>query len=147
MNAWSPFRAAGIRVTRLADDWSSAEVELRARLFNRNFVGTHFGGSLFAMADPFYMVLMMRRLGSAYVVWDKAGSVRFLKPGRGTLTARIEVTASMVDEALAATSGGGKHEPTYAVEILDERGDVVARVEKTLHIRRADATRPALARA
>ena len=147
MNLWPPFRAAGIRVTHLADDWGAATVELRAKLLNRNYVGTHFGGSIFAMADPFHMILMMRRLGRGYVVWDKAGSVRFLKPGRGTLTARFKVTPSMVDEAVAATSGGGKHEPTYAVEITDERGDVVARVEKTLHIRRADTPRPALVRA
>ncbi len=147
MNLWPPFRAAGIRVTRLADDWGAAEVELRARLLNRNYVGTHFGGSIFAMADPFPMILMMRKLGRDYVVWDKAGSVRFLKPGRGTLTARFEITRAMVEEAKAATAGGSRHEPTCAVEIRDERGDVVARVEKTLHIRRADSHRPALARA
>lgn len=147
MNAWPPFRAAGIRVTHLAGDWSAARVELRARLLNRNYVGTHFGGSIFAMADPFHMILMMRQLGREYVVWDKAGSVRFLKPGRGTLEARFEVTPAMVAQARAATADGSRHEPTYAVEIKDERGEVVARVEKTLHIRRADAPRPALSRA
>ena len=147
MNLWPPFRAAGIRVTHLADDWGAATVELRAKLLNRNYVGTHFGGSIFAMADPFHMILMMRRLGRGYVVWDKAGSVRFLKPGRGTLTARFELTPTMVEEARAATAEGARHEPTFAVEIVDGGGDVVARVEKTLHIRRADSTRPALSRA
>lgn len=145
MNAWPPFRAAGVRVTRLAPDWRSAEVELRMRLLNRNFVGTHFGGSIFAMADPFHMILMMRLLGREYVVWDKAACVRFLRPGRGTLTARFEVTPAMVEQARAATAGGAKHEPTYAVEITDSKGTVVARVEKTLSIRRADSCRPAYA--
>jgi acyl-coenzyme A thioesterase PaaI-like protein len=147
MNAWPPFRAAGVRVTHIAPDWREATIELRAKLLNRNYVGTHFGGSIFAMADPFHMILMMRTLGRDYVVWDKAASVRFLKPGRGTLKARVEITPAMVEEAKAATAAGSKFEPTYAVEITDEQGAVVARVEKTLHIRRADSYRPAFARA
>lgn len=147
MNAWPPFRAAGVRVRHLAPDWRSAEVELRMRLLNRNFVGTHFGGSIFSMADPFYMILMMRVLGRDYVVWDKAACVRFLKPGRGTLAARFEITPAMIDEAKAATADGSKHEPIYAVEITDAQGAVVARVEKTLHIRRADSRQPAGVRA
>lgn len=146
-NLWPPFRAAGIRVTHLAGDWSVAIVELRARLLNRNYVGTHFGGSIFAMADPFFMILMMKKLGRDYVVWDKAGSVRFLRPGRGTLTARFVVTRAMVEAARRATADGSKHEPTYAVEITDGEGAVVARVEKTLHIRRAGPRGPAVVHA
>ena len=146
-NLWPPFRAAGIRVTHVADDWSVAIVELRTKLLNRNYVGTHFGGSIFAMADPFHMILMMKKLGREYVVWDKAGSVRFLRPGRGTLTARFVVTRAMVEAARSATADGAKHEPTYAVEITDEAGALVALVEKTLHIRRAVPRGPTLVRA
>lgn len=136
LNAWPPFRGMGARVARIADDFSEAEIELRMRLLNRNFVGTHFGGAMFAMTDPFFMILMMQNLGPDYVVWDKAGSIRFLKPGRGTLKAHIRVTAEMVAEAKERTAGGEKFEPTYAVELTDGEGAVVARVEKTLHIRR-----------
>jgi acyl-coenzyme A thioesterase PaaI-like protein len=136
MNLWPPFRGMGVKVREIAPDFRRARVELRMRLLNRNYVGTHFGGSMFAMADPFHMVLMMHVLGSDYVVWDKAGSIRFLKPGRGTLTAEFEITQAMVDEAKARTAGGEKFEPTYAVELKDPEGTVVATVEKTLHIRR-----------
>ncbi|MBX3714561.1 MAG: DUF4442 domain-containing protein [Burkholderiales bacterium] len=144
-NLYPPFRGAGIRVAHVAPDFRQVVVELHARLLNRNFVGTHFGGSMFAMADPFYMIMMMRNLGPAYVVWDKAGAIRFLKPGRGTLTARFELTQAMVDEAVARTADGSKHEPTFRVEITDGAGLPVAAVEKTLHIRRADSYRPRLA--
>ncbi len=147
MNLWPPFRAAGIRVRHIAGDFREVTVELRMRLLNRNLVGSHFGGSLFAMADPFYMIMMMRNLGRGYVVWDKAAAIRFLKPAYGTLTARFELTQAMVDEAVARTAGGARHEPTYAVEIRDSRGVTVAAVEKTLHIRRIDAPRPAAAAA
>src|SRR5215468_3926802 len=86
-NWWPPFRGAGIRVREIAPDFRSATVELRMRLLNRNYVGTHFGGSLFSMTDPFFMILMMRNLGPEYIVWDKSACVRFLKPARGTVTA------------------------------------------------------------
>ena len=135
-NIWPPFRAAGIRVREIAPDFRSATVELRMRLFNRNYVGTHFGGSLFAMTDPFFMILMMKNLGPEYVVWDKQGTVRFLKPAKGTVTARFHLPEEEVARAREATAGGDKFEPKFRVDIVDARGVVVADVEKTLHIRR-----------
>ena len=136
LNLWPPFRAAGIRVREIAPDFRSATVELRMRLFNRNYVGTHFGGSLFAMTDPFFMIMMMKNLGPGYVVWDKAGTVRFLKPAKGTVTARFMLPEEHVAEARERTAAGGKHEPRFRVEIVDEQGVTVADVEKTLYIRR-----------
>jgi len=133
---WPPFRAMGIRVREIAPDFRRVVVELRERMLNRNWVGTHFGGSMFAMADPFYMIMMMQALGHEYVVWDKVGRIHFLKPGRGTLVARFELTQAMVDEAVARTASGEKFEPTYTVDVMNAQGETVARVEKTLHIRR-----------
>ena len=135
-NLWPPFRGAGVKVREIAPDFRRVRVELRMKLLNRNYVGTHFGGSMFAMADPFHMVMMMQVLGREYVVWDKAGSIRFVKPGRGTLVAEFEITQAMVDEVLAKTADGAKFEPTYAVDLKDPEGAVVATVEKTLYIRK-----------
>ena len=135
-NLWPPFRAAGIRVREIAPDFRSATVELRMKLFNRNYVGTHFGGSLFSMTDPFFMIMMMKNLGPEYVVWDKAGTVRFLKPARGTVTARFEMPEERVAEARERTAEGQKHEPVFRASLVDAQGVVVAEVEKTLHIRK-----------
>lgn len=135
-NIWPVFRAAGIRVREIAPDFRSATVELRTKLLNRNYVGTHFGGSLFSMADPFFMILMMKSLGPEYVVWDKAGTVRFLRPARGTVTARFRLTEEDVARAREMTASGAKYEPVFRVDIVDGEGNVVADVEKTLHIRR-----------
>jgi acyl-coenzyme A thioesterase PaaI-like protein len=135
-NFWPPFRAAGIRVREIAPDFRSATVELHMKLLNRNYVGTHFGGSLFSMTDPFFMILMMKNLGPEYVVWDKEARVRFLKPARGTVTARFHLPEERIAEARAATASGAKFEPTFRVEIVDAGGVTVADVEKTLHIRR-----------
>ncbi len=135
-NWWPPFRAAGIRVRELSPDFRSATVELRMRLLNRNYVGTHFGGSLFAMTDPFFMILMMKNLGPEYVVWDKQGTVRFLRPARGTVTARFVLPEERIAEARQATAAGEKFEPAFRVEIVDAEGVTVADVEKVLYIRR-----------
>lgn len=135
MNLWPPFLFAGIHVTRLADDWRTAEVELRLRWYNRNWVGVHFGGSLFAMTDPFYMLLLIHLLGPDYVVWDKAASIDFVRPGRGRVTARFRIDDACLAEIRAATADGSAHRPTLPVEVVDESGEVVSRLERTLHVR------------
>jgi len=136
LNIWPPFRGAGIRVRDIAPDFRTAIVELRAGLFNRNYVGSHFGGSLYAMTDPFFMIMMMKNLGRDYIVWDKAGAVRYLKPARGTVTASFRLNEADVERAKAETADGEKYEPKFKVDIVDADGQVVADVEKTLYIRR-----------
>jgi acyl-coenzyme A thioesterase PaaI-like protein len=140
-NIWPPFLGMGIHVTEIAPDFRRVKVRLRMGMLNRNYVGTHFGGSLFAMTDPYYMIMMSHNLGRDYIVWDKAATIRFRAPGKGTVKAEFEVTQAMVDEAIAATARGGRFEPTYLVQVKDSAGKLVAEVEKTLHIRRADAVR------
>jgi acyl-coenzyme A thioesterase PaaI-like protein len=142
MAIWPPFLFAGIRVVRLDDDFGRARVELRERWFNRNYVGTHFGGSLFAMTDPFWMILLMRRLGPGYRVWDRAGEIRFDKPGRGTVTARFELDDATVDAIRAEAAGGAKVLHWFETEVVDEAGDVVARVRKQVYVRRAPGAAP-----
>ncbi|TXH72075.1 MAG: DUF4442 domain-containing protein [Lysobacteraceae bacterium] len=136
LNLWPPFVFAGIHVVEIADDWRSAEVELRMRPWNRNYVGVHFGGSLFAMTDPFWMLLTMNALGRGYIVWDRAGEIRFLRPGRGTLRARFVLDDAVLDELRAATASGEKHRHWFETEIVDAQGEPVARVRKQLHVRR-----------
>jgi acyl-coenzyme A thioesterase PaaI-like protein len=142
LNLWPPFRGAGVRVMEIAPDFRTARVELRARLLNRNYVGTHFGGSLYAMTDPFFMIMMMRNLGREYVVWDKAGAVRYLKPAKGTVTANFRIEEADVARAREATANGDKYEPRFKVDIVDAAGTIVADVEKTLHIRKKSRNGP-----
>jgi acyl-coenzyme A thioesterase PaaI-like protein len=142
MNLWPPFLGAGIRVRGIAADWSEAVVELRERLGNRNYVGTHFGGSLFAMTDPFYALLLMHRLGERYLVWDQAARIEFVSPGRGTLTARFAITADLVESIRSQAAAGDKVLPEFDVEIRDRAGALVARVRKTVYVRLKPRFRP-----
>ena len=135
MNLWPPYLGAGIRVRHIASDWSSATVELRSRFLNRNYVGTHFGGSLFAMTDPFYALLLMHRLGERYLVWDQGASIEFVAPGRGTVSATFLLSEERVEAIRAQAAGGEKVLPEFEDEIRDRAGELVARVRKTLYVR------------
>ena len=135
-NLWPPFLMAGIHVTRLSPEWRHARVELRMRPWNRNYVGTQFGGSLFAMTDPFWMILAKERLGRDYIVWDQAAEIAFLKPGRGTVVAEFRLDDAVVDDLRARAAGGDKVLQWFATDVLDAAGDVVARVRKQLYVRR-----------
>ncbi|MBO9830086.1 DUF4442 domain-containing protein [Xanthomonas sp. A2111] len=136
LNLWPPFLFAGIHVTALSDDYRHARVELRMRPWNRNYVGTHFGGSLFAMTDPFWMLLTMQNLGRDYYVWDKAGSIEFVRPGRGTVSARFDLDQALLDELRAATASGDKHLRWFETDVVDAQGEVVARTRKQLYVKR-----------
>ena len=136
VNLWPPFLASGIRATYLADDYREAEVVLKQHWYNMNYVGVHFGGSLFAMTDAFYMIMLMRVLGKAYYVWDRRACIDYLKPGRGTVTARFKIDDAALQTILDKTAGGEKYFPEFMVEITDATGDVVARVQKTLYVKK-----------
>jgi len=136
VNLWPPFLGAGIRVKHIALDMKTVEVEMRLNFWNANYVGTHFGGSLFAMTDPFYMLMLMANLGRDYVVWDKAAIIRNRKPGRGTVRAEFRLSHSQIDDIREKLKTLPKYEPLFIVEVKDEAGIVIAEVEKVLHIRK-----------
>lgn len=136
MNLWPPYRGAGVRVREIASDWRYVRVELVATLLNRNYVGVHFGGSLFSMADPFLMLMYIKALGPDYIVWDHSASVRFVRPGRGTVSAEFRLDETMLDEVRAATANGERVLKTHTVAVVNSDGETVARIERTLYFRR-----------
>ena len=136
LNLWPPFLFTGIRVIAIDDDFHHARVELRMRPWNRNYVGTHFGGSLFAMTDPFWMLMIINSIGDGYIVWDKAATIEFQKPGRGTISAEFQLDATTLDELRAAAASGDKVLRWFETPVRDASGDVVATVRKQLYLRR-----------
>ena len=135
LNLWPPYVGAGVSVAHTADDWSEMAVKLTLRWYNRNYVKTHFGGNLFTMTDPFYMLMLLHRLGPAYNVWDQKAEITFLKPGKGTVVARMSVSEDEIQAIRQATVNGAKHFAEFDIDIVDEDGDVVATVHKTLYVR------------
>ena len=135
MRFYPPFLGAGIRVKEVAEDLRTLEVELDLTALNRNYMGTHFGGSLYAMCDPFYMFLVIQALGPGFVVWDKSATIDFIKPGRGRVTARFELTEERLAEIRAEVQHNGKSHPRFEVTVRDQEGEIVARVGKVLSVR------------
>jgi hypothetical protein len=136
LGVYAPYLGAGVRVTHIADDFLTVHVEMPLRFYNRNYVGTHFGGSLYSMCDPFYMLMLINILGPEYIVWDKSAAIRFKRPGKGTVKAVFEIPAERVAEIKAAADSMGKVEPQFQVLVMDEEGQIVAEIDKLLYVRR-----------
>jgi hypothetical protein len=142
MKWWPPFLGAGIRVKSLSEDFRDAVVELKLGKLNRNYFGTHFGGSLYAMTDPFFAIMLIYNLGGDYLIWDKTGSIEYVAPGRGTVSAHFHLSQKRIDDIRAQAAGGGKILPEFEVSVKDEAGTMVARVKKTLYVRLKPRHRP-----
>lgn len=138
INLYPPLLGAGIRSRTL--DERTIEVEMKLTASNRNIVGVHFGGSLYAMCDPWFMLILMRQLGADYIVWDKAASIQFKKPGKGTVRARFHISPERVEEIRKDADAQTKIEPTFVVDVVDTEGQVIARVEKLLYVRRKNGS-------
>lgn len=135
-NLFPAYRGTGARVTYIAGDWQEIRITLPLSWRTRNYVGTIFGGSMYGAADPFYMIMLIKLLGSQYTVWDKAAAIRFRRPGRSTLEAQFLMTAEIVDSIRAELVQVSKVDRVFSVELRSADGTVHALVEKTVHISR-----------
>ena len=135
-NFFPAYRGTGARVAYIASDLREIRVRIPLNRRTRNYVGTIFGGSMFGAADPIYMVMLIRVLGPEYVVWVKAATIRFLRPGRTTLHARFVLTEEVLDSIRAELRHTPKVDRVFRVELTDAEGVVHAEVEETVHIRR-----------
>ena len=135
MTGFPPYWGSGIHVVEVAPDFGRIVVEMRATKLNRNAFGTHFGGSLYAMCDPFYCLILAARLGPDYVVWDKAAHIEFVKPGRGTVRAVFDWSEAQLAALREQAQSGTKLLPERSLAVTDSDGDVVATVHKTLYVR------------
>lgn len=135
VNVYPPYLGMGIRMRSHNDDFTRFEVELRARWYNRNLFGTHFGGSLYAMSDPFFVFILTMYLGSGYIVWDKSAAIEFLRPAKGTIVGVFEVDRERLEEIRAEVDELGKNTYHFDASLVDEAGETVARVSKEVYVR------------
>lgn len=140
MNLWPCYRGTGGRVIYVAPDWKEVRVKLPLNRRTRNYVGTIFGGSLYGAVDPLYMLMLIRLLGPGYIVWDKAASIRFLKPGRTTLFATFRIEDAELDEIRRKLETESKIDRTYTVNLVDAQNTVHVEVEKVIQVRKKQET-------
>lgn len=140
---WFPaYRGTGGRVAYIAGDWSEVHVHVPLSWRTRNYVGTIFGGSMYGAIDPVYMLMLMKILGPEYIVWDKAATIRFRRPGRERLLAIFRIAPEVVAEIRAAVAATGKTEKEFAVDLVSASGEVHASFTKLLSIRRRERAGP-----
>jgi Domain of unknown function (DUF4442) len=133
---YPPYIGAGVKVDSISEDFHTIEVSMPLKFWNKNYVGTHFGGSLYTMCDPFFVLILIHQLGPNYIVWDKAATIRFKRPGRGTVKARFHISADTVEDIRAQADREGKVEPQFQVFVTDNDGNVIAEVDKLLYVRK-----------
>lgn len=136
LNLWPPFVGASIKIVDISPDFRFIKSSLRLRFCNKNFVGTHFGGSLFAMTDAFPMMMLIYNLGHHYIVWDKAAKIEFKKPGRGTLTASFRLTEEDIQHIKQVADTQDKYIFDRTVDVINAEGEIVATIVKTLYVRK-----------
>jgi len=136
INFYPPFLGAGIRVKSVNDDYRSIKVRMKLHWWNKNLFGTHFGGSLASMTDPFYVFILMMNLGKDYIVWDKSSKIEFVKPGKGTMSCDFMMSADEIAEIKQQVDEHRKYLPILFAEIRDEQNTLVAKVKKELYVRK-----------
>lgn len=132
---YPPYLGMGVRVRAYRDDFTRFEVELRSRWYNRNLFGTHFGGSLYSMCDPFFVFIVTMNLGRGYIVWDKSASIEFLKPAKGTILGVFEISRDRLEQIRSEVDELGKKTYHFEADLTDEAGAAVAHVSKEVYVR------------
>lgn len=135
-NIYPPFYGTGIRISKVSPDFRQIETKMKLKWYNRNFVGTHFGGNLFTMTDPFYMIMLIMNLGKDYLVWDKSTNIQFKKPGRAEVVANFEITDEQLEEIIENTKSGKPYLAQFHVDVKDTSQEVVACVDKIVYIKK-----------
>ena len=139
-NFFPAYRGAGARITYIAADWREVRIKLPLNWLTRNYVGTIYGGSMYGAVDPIYMIMLIRLLGTDYVVWDKAATIRFKRPGRTTLVARFVIDEAETVAIQRELADQPSLDRVYRVDLVDKDDVVYASVEKTIYIRRRNET-------
>lgn len=135
LNFYPPYIGAGVKINYITSDWREMKVSMQVRWYNRNYFGTHFGGSLYSMVDPHIVLLLSQILGRDYIIWDKASDIDFIKATKKAVHAIFTITDAQIADIKQNTEKGDKYLPQYKVDIVDEDKNLIARVNKTIYVR------------
>ena len=136
INFYGPYVGAGVKLEKVSKDFRYAKVTMPLTFYNKNYLGTQFGGSLYSMVDPWYMLMLIKNLGKGYIIWDKGATIQFKKPGKGKVHAEFNLTQEIIDEIIANVEVNTKMDKVFKVEIRDEVGTLICEVDKVVYIRR-----------
>ena len=136
INFYGPFVGAAVKLDEMSKDYRHAKVSMPLRFYNKNYMGTQFGGSLYSMVDPWYMLMLIKNLGRDYIVWDKGANIQFKKPGKGKVFAEFNLSQEVIDEIRAYVEVNTKMDYTFKVEVKDENGTLICQIDKVVYVRK-----------
>lgn len=142
INWYPPYFFSGIKVIDYSEDYRMFKVRLKLSWYNRNLIGTAFGGSLYSMCDPFFMFILIANLGSEYIIWDKYAHIEFVKPGKGTVFATFSLSSEQIEEVKLKVDELGKYIFEFPCEVVDNSGVVISTLKKGVYVRRKDFQKP-----
>ena len=133
-NLFPAYVSTGARVTYIAHDFCEVHIKLPLTWRTRNYVGTIYGGSMYAAVDPIYMIMLIKILGPSYRVWDKAASIEFKRAGRETLRAKFLLSEEEVNKIRSDLAHESSVERVYTIDLVNGKGEVHAKVVQTIYI-------------
>ncbi len=143
LNLYPPYFFTGTRIKKISDDWKEVIVVLKKSLLTRNYVGTTFGGSLYAATDPHYMLMLCQILGlQDYIIWDKSADINFIKPVKSDITFHFKLSSDQIETLKRDVKATGKILPEFVVQGVDEEGQICVEVKKVIYIRVKNIQKP-----
>lgn len=128
------YRRSTGRLTKVSDDLKEVQVKIPLNWKNSNYVGSIFGGSMFSATDPIYMLQLFELLGKDYVVWDKAGSIRFKRPARETIYATFSFTDDEINQIKKDVLIQNEVDIVKQLNLVNKDGKVIAEIERIIYI-------------
>ncbi|MBF0491380.1 MAG: DUF4442 domain-containing protein [Deltaproteobacteria bacterium] len=135
-NFWPCYWGTGAKITYIASDFREMRVRLPLTWRTKNYVGTLYGGSIYASVDPQYMLMLIQILGPEYIIWDKSAQVEFLKPGKNFLEACLLISEEEIQTIKRLLKTERSIDRNYPIDLIDKEGRLCARVTKTIYIRK-----------
>ena len=133
---WPPYLAAGVSIKDFNLDQGFIISQLKLNPFNKNYFGTHFGGSLYSMCDPFYVFILAHKLGRDYIIWDVEAGIKFKKAVSIPVTARFEIDKNQVREIKKNCESGEVYLPEFRTNVIDLEGNIIAEIDKKLYVKK-----------
>lgn len=132
------YRRTGGRIVSSSDNLDNIKIKLKLNYKTRNYVGTMYGGHMYSCLDGIYMVQLINLLGKDYVVWDKAATIKFKRPGTSALFAEFHISKELIEKIKADVEEQNEIDLTMDVNLVDSSGTICAEVEKTIYISNKD---------
>ncbi len=129
------YKRTGGKVIYISPDETEAHIKLPHTWTTKNFVGTIYGGHIYSAVDGVHFTLFLRKFRDKYILWDKSSTIRFLKPARTSLIAKIKIPDGEFDVIERELQHKESVERTYTIEWKDATGITVAQIEKVLYFK------------